>query len=191
MGKLRRVVRHHPFALFVVSAVFAIVSVLGLAAVVRSSVLGDAGSVSSDSPVTTAPSTTTPATTIGPATDKAAIASESVGSTAQVSAGSGDALAGVLDVRDLDHSAAVLDLTGRCLATYDTASQDALYSVCNDLAIRHLATGRRANCNSWPTLRMLFDKFMSVVSEKPGDRTALKVAMSERDLAYISCASGG
>jgi len=189
MGKLRRVARHHPFAIFVLSATIAIVAVLGLVTVVRSSVLGDSGSAVSVSVSTTTSVSTSPTTTLGQAAGTAT--STSPAGTTQVSTGSADALAAVLDVRDLDHSAAVLDLTGRCLAKYDADSQDALYSVCNDFAIRHLATGRRANCNSWPTLRMLFDKFMSVVAGNPGDRSALKVAMSERDLAYIACASGG
>jgi len=188
MGKLRRVSHHHPFVIFVLSATIAVVAVLGLVTVVRSSVLGDSGSAASPS-ASAPPATVAPTTTLAPTAGTAA--STSRAGTTQVSADSGDALAAVLDVRDLDHSAAVLDLTSRCLAKYGTASQDALYPVCNDFATRHLATGRRANCNSWPTLRMLFDKFMTVVSEKPGDRTALKVAMSERDLAYISCAGGG
>ena len=189
MSKIRRVARHHPFLVFVVSAAAVIVAVLGIAAVARSSVLGNTGATYSSAPTTTEPITTSPRSTpIGDSPTTSA-ASTAAATTPPVSAAA-DALDRVLDVRDVDQNAAVLDLTGRCLANYPSESQDALYSTCNDLAVRHLATGRRAGCNSWPTLRMLFDKFMSVVSDKPGDRSALQLAISVRDLAYITCASG-
>jgi len=193
MSKVRRVVRHHPFAVFLFSAAVVIGVVLGLATVVRSKVVGDTNSAGSISTTSTAftTSTTSSASAVESPSDTPAVAtSNSTSGASSLPSSSGDALAAVLDVRDLDHAAAVLDLTGRCLASLDAAVRDAFYDTCNDLAIRHLATARRAGCNSWPTLRILFDEFMTAVVDKPGDNAALKTAIAKRAAAYDACGGG-
>jgi len=193
MSKIRRMVRHHPFAVFLFAAAVAIGVVLGLASIVRSKVVGDtdsAGSVSTTSTAFTASTTSLASALVSPSSTLAVSTSDSAVGTSSLPSSSADALAAVLDVRDLDHAAAVLDLTGRCLSSLDAAVRDAFYNTCNDLAIRHLATARRAGCNNWPTLRILFDEFMAAVVDKPGDNAALRIAISERAAAYNTCGGG-